>query len=129
MTKLPREGLHHSIKQTSKTIYETINFSPLLVRPPYGNTNAQVNEYIKGTENMKVILWSLDSRDYVLTNSDDITKNIYENIKPGDIILCHDSYQHTVDALDIMIDKLHELGYELLTVSQMLSFPDDSPHR
>ena len=45
-----------------------------------------------------------------------------------DVILCHDVHQHTVEAVSLIVEGLTKADYEFLTLSQMLSFPDDKPH-
>jgi len=98
-----------------------------LIRPPYGNTNAQVNEFLKAA-GFKVVLWSLDSKDWDTTDSSVIEKNVIQNVEPGDVILFHDIHKHTIDAMSNILKALQTKGYEMVTLSQIMSFPDDSPH-
>ena len=77
---------------------------------------------------MKVILWSLDAHDAVEKDPAKIVSSVVRRAKPGDVILLHDINPHTAEALPIIIDKLYEQGYEFLTISEIMSFPDDSPH-
>jgi peptidoglycan/xylan/chitin deacetylase (PgdA/CDA1 family) len=41
--------------------------------------------------------------------------------KDGAIILCHDLHGSTVDAMEMAIPALIEKGYQLVTVSQLLT--------
>jgi peptidoglycan/xylan/chitin deacetylase (PgdA/CDA1 family) len=68
---------------------------------------------------LKVILWSLDSKDWESKDPKEVVSNIVDNAKPGDIILCHDVHKHTVDAMEEVLDKLTKQGYEFLTISQV----------
>jgi peptidoglycan/xylan/chitin deacetylase (PgdA/CDA1 family) len=77
---------------------------------------------------MKVILWSIDSQDWEIKDPTIIAKNIIDKTEPGDVILCHDVHQHTVEAVSLIVEGLTKADYEFLTLSQMLSFPDDKPH-
>ena len=47
--------------------------------------------------------------------------------KDGDIVLCHDLHETTVDAMETVIPKLIEDGYQLVTVSQLLSRSGEEP--
>jgi peptidoglycan/xylan/chitin deacetylase (PgdA/CDA1 family) len=60
-SKITREHLKNQLDRTTKAIRSATEFSPTTYRPPYGNTNAQINEYIDKEEKMKVIMWSVDT--------------------------------------------------------------------
>lgn len=141
-TKLFRDHLHRQLVQTSSLVSNistqipastivnhlyTLHY-PAVVRPPQGSTNAQINDYIQSKTKMKVVLWNLDSKDYTESDPTVITKNVLGGAKPGDVVLFHDGLKQTVAALPGILDAMHGIGYELLTLSQILSFPDDKPH-
>ena len=46
------------------------------------------------------------------------------NVSDGDIILCHDLHETTVDAMERVIPKLIEEGYQLVTVSELMQYSD-----
>lgn len=129
MSKISRPQLTQQLRQTATTVSDATKKSTVVMRPPFGNTNAQINEFIKSNESMTVVLWSLDSKDWETKEPTAVAKQIIDNAQPGDIILCHDIHPHTVDAMPQVIDKLQAKGYEFLTLSEVMSFPDDSPHR
>ena len=47
--------------------------------------------------------------------------------KKGDVIMCNVD-ETTIEALPGFLDAYQKEGFEFLTVSEMLSFPDDKPH-
>lgn len=98
-----------------------------LVRPPYGNTNAQVNEFLKAS-GLQVILWSLDSKDWETSDPKAIEDNVVQNVEPGDVILFHDVHKHTISAMSNILREMDRKGYEMVTLSQIMCFPDDSSH-
>ena len=78
-----------------------------------------------------VIMWDVDSLDYEhrYSSSDDedaaqkrdnIVENVMSQVKDGSIILMHDIYQSTVDATAVILERLHEEGYDVVTVSQLI---------
>ena len=87
-----------------------------------------INQYIKTNTQMKVVLWSLDSHDIKEQNPLKIIDNVIKNAKPGDIVLLHDTLNQTITSLPGIIDGLYKQGYEFLTIAEVSSFPDDSPH-
>jgi len=50
-----------------------------------------------------------------------IYDTIMSEVKDGDIILCHDLHGTTVDAMERVIPDLIAKGYQLVTVSELLS--------
>ena len=42
------------------------------------------------------------------------------SLKDGDIILMHDIYESTADATKILLKRLHDEGYDVVTVSELL---------
>ena len=79
-----------------------------------------------------VILWDVDSEDwkYKYTKGDSdktcrekvdtIVENVLDNIEDGSIVLMHDIYESTYDATVILLERLDEMGYEVVTVSELL---------
>ena len=51
--------------------------------------------------------------DYIIEN------NVYP-VSDGDIILMHDLYENSYEAFCIIIERLHGMGYEFVTVSELL---------
>lgn len=127
-TRLTAENVLQGLSATNKLIQEVTSAEVKHCRPPSGNTNADINQSIKHSANMKVILWSLDPRDVMETDSQKIVDGVTKKAKPGDIVLLHDTTNQTITALPAMIDELYRQGYEFLTISEVSSFPDDSPH-
>ena len=78
---------------------------------------------------MKVIMWSVDTNDWKLPPPEEIANRAINRSKPGDIILCHDIFPGTIEAMPKLLDGLHAKGYEFVTVQHMLSLPDNKPKR
>jgi peptidoglycan/xylan/chitin deacetylase (PgdA/CDA1 family) len=126
-TRLPQEKVLSGLTETNKMIVSVTNTTAKFCRPPSGNTNAEINQLIK-QHGMKVILWSLDSKDTSELNPAKIVEHVSKKAVPGDIVLLHDTVNQTIAALPGIIDDLYKQGYEFLTMSEVASFPDDSPH-
>jgi len=74
-----------------------------------------------------VIQWSVDTFDYENRYDEGdpqkintIVENALANIKDGDIILMHDIYNNTYEATVIILQRLNEMGYNVVTVSELL---------
>ena len=82
-----------------------------------------------------IILWSIDTEDWKHKYSssdnenkkhakiDKIVSNVMSDIEDGDIILMHDIYESTYDAVKVLLPLLQAEGYEVVTVSELLGEP------
>ena len=101
---------------TSETILQNITGEkPTLLRPPYG----VVNDAVQGVSDLSLILWSVDTLDWKYRNTESIVGRAMEQVKDGGIILMHDIYETSVDAVETLIATLRNEGYEFLTVSEL----------
>lgn len=86
-----------------------------IVRPPFG----KLNETIKEQVNYPFVLWNIDTDDVKNQNKENIKTNIRKQISEGSIILMHDLYPTTVEAVDEIIPELIGQGYKFVTLSDM----------
>lgn len=97
-----------------------------LFRPPYGAMDVQAAETVIGL-NHKIILWSVDTRDWQERSADDIAGTVFAETRPGSIVLQHSAggpgqnLAGTVEALPRIISRLKREGYEFVTIPEMLS--------
>ena len=68
---------------------------------------------------MDIVFWTLDSNDWKIKKADKIANQIIDNIHNNYIILMHDSYQRSLEALKIVIPILKKQGYYITTISEM----------
>lgn len=91
---------------------------PILYRPPYGSINPLVVNTLNA-HRLTTILWSLDSLDWTLKDSNAVVENVLTHIRNGDIILMHRN-PTSVGALSSIIEKLTERGYTFLRLDELL---------
>ncbi len=104
------------LQKTAEEILNTTGTSPALMRPVGGSiTNERVtnNPY-------SVILWNVDTQDWKYKNADTIARNILTTVTAGDIVLLHDIYPSSLEAIKLVLPLLKEHGYEFVTVSELL---------
>ena len=98
-------------------LYKSITNEDLkLVRPPYGSINNSDLSLIDAS----FILWNKDTNDWKVRNSNKIINYVLNNIKDGDIILFHDSYNETVKAIEELLPILYSKGYQVMSVSELM---------
>lgn len=116
LTHLNDKQILEEIDNTQNIINEITGYTPTLFRPSYGDINSKLRKMIK----LQTVLWTNDSSDWKYRSSKTIASNVIRNIKENDIILMHDTYKRSYEALKIIIPKLKELGYEIITVTELL---------
>lgn len=100
-----------------------------LFRPPKAWLTKQEKREINDL-GYKIVLWTLNSKDWAYFDDKYIIQYILKNIRPGDIILFHDSggvfgieggdRSETVKTLPQLIDKLKARGYRFVTVTELM---------
>ena len=65
------------------------------------------------------MLWSVDSLDWKLQDTDRIVRRVLKDTEDGDIILMHDEFQTSVEAALEIIDNLLAKGYTFVTVDEL----------
>ncbi|NRF94203.1 polysaccharide deacetylase family protein [Paenibacillus frigoriresistens] len=128
-TKISTEEMNQEISSTQDELNAIVGFRPTLFRPPYGALNSSEVRAISSM-GLSIIDWSVDTRDWAGTPTQQILKNVKKELKPGGIILQHcaigkkENLSNTVNALEQMIPLLKNEGYSFVTVPTLLSLPD-----
>ena len=102
---------------------------PRLWRPPYGSYNAHTLAILHH-EHMLMVLWTVETDDYLRPGVGVIVHNALAGARPGAIILMHDAggdRSQTIAALRPIVHALRKRGYELVTVPQLIL--DDPPRQ
>ncbi len=115
LTKGSNGEVDSEIQKTHNAIKEITGQKASCIRPPYGSYNDKVKEIA----DKPLILWSLDTLDWEYRDVEKIKNEIRKTIKDGDVVLMHDIYDTTVQAIKEMIVELQEEGYQFLTVSEL----------
>ncbi|MBQ9774058.1 MAG: polysaccharide deacetylase family protein [Clostridia bacterium] len=115
------------MNRTAEEIHKQVpDYEIKLMRPIGGDisaANAAICPYA-------IIHWSLDSKDYEIRQEatkanwdvkvNEMVEQILSDVEDGDIILMHDIYEFTYDATVILLERLNEMGYDVVTVSELL---------
>ena len=100
---------------------------PTLLRPPFGSFSDR--NWADAMDLMgAVVTWNVDSGDWLLQGAASVVETVAGSVGNGDIVLLTDNEAttgQTVEALPQIIDRLKEAGYELVTVSELISTDDD----
>lgn len=116
LSNLNSNQILEQIRKTNAEVFDACGYTPTILRPPYGSLGSKV----KTLDDMTVVLWTIDSRDWELKDAQKIADGILKDADDGDIVLLHDLYDFSVDAAEIVMKELSKQGYEFVTVDVLL---------
>jgi len=120
--RLDVSSIEREISECEKIVIDTVGVKPRLFRPPQGDYN-EATKRVALDNGYSIILWSVDTRDWDGNSAQGIASTVIREVSGGDIILMHDyvSCQNTTcDALEILIPRLKSLGYEFVSVGELI---------
>lgn len=115
LIKLDDENIKDQINKTQEIINSTLGYTPTLFRPTYGS----LNENVKNDTNLKIVLWNVDTLDWKYKNVNTIVSRATKNLKDGNIILMHETYKRSYEALKKIIPIIKEKGFKFVTISEL----------
>ena len=121
LTKLTADEIKAELLDTSAVIESATGAVPMMYRPPYG----AVNDTLKNTSaelGYAIIYWSVDTLDWETRNADQVYSAVMSNAGDRAIVLCHDLYGSTAEAMERVIPALIAKGYQLVTVSELMYY-------
>lgn len=115
LTTLSMEELQEEITRTD-AILARVDGKPLhLFRPPFGHINSEIKSHLQ----VPVINWTIDTLDWTGNSENAIYDCVFGARFPGAIVLMHDGYQDTVNALKRLLPDLKADGYQVVSVSAL----------
>lgn len=109
------------ISDASDTIYDACGQYPTMFRCPGGIITALIQRECS-SEGMPLAYWSVDTKDWELKDSEKVYDNVIDNVYDGCIVLMHDIYLPTAEAVENIVPKLIEEGYQIVTVSELIYY-------
>lgn len=121
LTKLSDDGIKSQISQGNSSVAAAAGVSPVIMRPPGGAKNDQVLK-VAGSLGMTSVMWNIDTLDWKTKDKQKTVDAVLNHVKDGDIVLMHDLYGTTADAVEVIIPALVARGYQLVTVSELAAY-------
>lgn len=124
-----RPELEHEIKDTEEVIRRATGKTTRYFRPPKAWILGWEKQKIKEL-GYRVVLWSLNSKDWVNFDDKYIIRYLLRRLHPGGIILFHDSggafdieggdRDETILAVRRFVERARERGYRFVTITELL---------
>ena len=115
LTKLSQERIVQEIDETDAILSRIDGKERHLLRAPYG----AINELVRAQSFTPIIDWTIDTRDWTGVSPEKIYQAVFENRFSGAIVLMHDGYENTVEALKLLLPALMQDNYQVVGVSQL----------
>ena len=122
--------VEEEIIYTEHVIREITGATTKIFRPPKAWMQHAVKDKIFSM-GYKVVLWSLNSKDWVMFHYKSIVNFISARVKNGDILLFHDSgnifsieggdRMQTVKSIGLLAKTLRSKGFEFVTVGELIN--------
>lgn len=128
MTKLSDEQIQYQILADGAFLRHFTGEPLSLFRPPHGRFNLHVVT-IAHELGYHTIFWSDSANDVKDIPPALIVQRVLGEAGPGGIILLHSGQYRTIEALPVIIARLHAQGYRFVTVSQLLEEAPDPSDR
>jgi peptidoglycan/xylan/chitin deacetylase (PgdA/CDA1 family) len=107
------------LAKTEMEIFKVIGRKTKLFRPPYGVTNPTIKKALTLFE-YKIIGWNIRSFDTLNKSRAKLLKRLQIRIKPGSIVLFHDTCPNTYHYLKDFLDYILKANYEIIRLDQLL---------
>ena len=115
LTSISSSEVLSQINKNANVVEKVTGTRPTLVRPPYGSyTQGVIN-----TAGTPFILWSIDTLDWKTRNAQKTVDAVLSKVADGDIILMHDLYLPTAQATEIIVPRLIDMGFDIVSVSEL----------
>lgn len=124
LTTLAPEDIKTQVQATDQAIAAATGKIPTDFRPPYGAVDRTSAEII----DRPIIQWSVDSEDWKTKDTPKIIKRVMKTSYNNSIILMHDIYPETIDAVPQIIDDLRNEGYEIILPDDLITEKQEPLH-
>jgi peptidoglycan/xylan/chitin deacetylase (PgdA/CDA1 family) len=134
--RLPAREVAREILRCRGIVRHVAGVTTTLVRPPHGAMTA-VNHLVARATGHAVVHWSASGEDWLGQPGPWVAERVLREVRPGGIAALHDGWEPevnadelaspvladrrpTIEAVEILIERLGRSGYRFVTVPEML---------
>lgn len=114
------QKMNRDLQLMNEVTQKIAGVTPRLFRPPYGVTNPNLKKAIQKNKFIP-IGWTIRSMDTVTKDARKLLAKVTGSLKPGAIVLFHDTSKTTLDVLPIFIQEVRERGYAIVRLDKLLN--------
>ncbi len=109
------ETIRETMEHNDRAINDLIGWTPQIMRP----TGGGVDYNVATTVEKPMINWDVDTLDWDTKDPDNTFNVATTTCQDGSIILMHDLYEATAEAVKMIVPELQKQGYKMVTVSEL----------
>lgn len=112
--------MKEEMQQTHNLVHQLTGKQMNWFRPPYGVTNPNVKKAVEAM-GYQSVGWNLRSLDTMIKDRERLLARLKQLIKPGAVVLLHDTMKLTVEVLPAIIEYVKAEGYEVIGLDKLLN--------
>ncbi len=130
LTRMSNREVLAEVEGTKRALERAVGQPVTLFRAPFAGRDRRVDARIRRL-GLLHILWDVDTRDSAGADTQEIVLNAEAGLRPGAIILMHETYERSARALPRIIASARRRGLRLVSVPQLLALdpPPDAQLR
>ena len=117
---MPASRMLEDVRKTDEAIKKAIGLQPKAFRPPYGVTTPAMKT-VMSKGGYTAIGWNIRSLDTVARDEKQLLEKLVRLLKPGAVILLHDTQKITLSILPRLISAARNEGYEFVRLDKLLN--------
>ena len=114
------EAIAAEVEKARAALEELTGITNFTLRPPNLGQNALVLENV----NVPLIGCNIISNDWETSVTKEHIIEVTKKAKDGDIVLFHETMQHTAEAVEELVPYFVEQGYQIVSVSELFAAKD-----
>lgn len=119
LAKQSNDVIHSQFFDTQDLIYAACGYESTAFRPPYGEESQSMKDMIP----YDMTMWNVDSIDWKhKKDKEAIKKEVLPFVKDGSVILLHDIYKTSADAIDDLLPELKKAGYQFVSIDDLKKY-------
>lgn len=117
---LPFKRMLKDVQMTDSAVSRLTGLQLKLFRPPYGVTTPAMKKVME-TGGYTAIGWNIRSLDTIAVDEDKLLDKLVRLLRPGAVILLHDTQKTTLSVLPRFIQAARNEGYEFVRLDKLLN--------
>ncbi len=113
-------GFKDELNKTSDSVFNLIGKRIKLFRPPYGVTTPNLAKAAKALK-YQIIGWNVRSMDTRNDNEEKIILRVTQQLKPGAVVLFHDTSEKTIHVLKQTLEFAKQNGFKIVSMQSLLN--------
>ncbi|RWZ58850.1 hypothetical protein EQV77_07780 [Halobacillus fulvus] len=114
LTGLEQAEVEKQISAAQSVIKETTGETPSVIRYPFGE-KPLYSEH----ENLETVEWTSSVENWNEKAPDTIATQLLSDVEDGSVLLMYDLHPSMIEALEIVVERLADEGYQFVTVSEL----------